>query len=291
VRRRRGFLWRREHSSLVASHVPLLALGSAVSWGSGDYVGGLASRRGSVHRVTVASQLIGLVLLSALAVAMREALVWRTGFLWAIGAGLAGGAALLALWRSLAIAPMGIGAPVAAVVSGALPVIAGIVVEGAPSVVTMAGFALALGGIWLVSRTRDVRGREGFALALLAGSGFGLYYVLIDRAVLSGIFWPLVAGRVASFSVVSILAAVAGELRPPGGRSAGLALLSGVFDVGGNVLFVLAAAAGRLDVASVLASLYPAMTVALARVALKERLARHQALGAAAILVAIPLIV
>src|SRR3970282_2585298 len=102
------------------------------------------------------------------------------------------------------MSPMGIGAPVAAVVSGALPVIAGIVVEGAPSVVTMAGFALALGGIWLVSRTRDVRGREGLALALLAGSGFGLYYVLIDQAVVSGVFWTVCAGRVASLSGVGI---------------------------------------------------------------------------------------
>lgn len=275
----------------MASHVPLLGLVSAASWGSGDFVGGLASRGAGVHRVTVTSQLVGLVLLTAIAMAMDEMRPERAAVLWAAGAGLAGGASLIALWRSLAVAPMGIGAPVAAVVSGTVPVVAGIAVEGPPSPATLAGFVLALAGLWLVSRARDVRSREGFGLALLAGAGFGLYYAFMDRALAAGVFWPLVAGRVASFTIVAAIAVHARGLRLPEGSTAWLAVLSGVLDVGGNLFFALAAAAGRLDVASVLASLYPAMTVALARVTLKERLAPHQAVGAAAILVAIPLIV
>jgi len=274
---------------------PLAAAGfglaSAASWGAGDFSGGLAARRSPVLPVVIISQSVGLATVTLLSLARGEPLPPLAAVGWGSAAGALGAAGLLALYRALAVGRMGIAAPVGAVVAAALPVLFAALFQGFPSVAQVAGFALALVGVWFLSRPEGARGRpEGLDLALLSGVGFGGFYILIAQAPASAVFWPLVAAKTTSVVVMLALAGGAGRFRLPGREVLPLVVTAGVLDVGGNAFFVLAEHAGRLDVASVLASLYPATTVLLARLILKERVSRTQAVGIAAALAAIPLI-
>ncbi len=199
---------------------------------------------------------------------------------------------MLGLYTALSSGHMGIVAPISAVIAAIVPIVAGALLEGLPDAIQLAGFAVALAAVWLLSSGggNSVSGRE-LRLALLAGLGFGFYFVLIDRADPASSFWNLTFAR--SFAAIMLLAlmlAIRHPLLPPPDVLP-LNILNGSLDAGGNLFFVLAAQAGRLDVASVLASLYPGATVALAWLVLGERLSRPQALGVAAALVAIVLIV
>jgi drug/metabolite transporter (DMT)-like permease len=173
-----------------------------------------------------------------------------------------------------------------------VPMVFGLVLEGLPAAPQLLGFALAFVAVWSVSRSSDgpaVRLRD-LALPLVAGVGFGIFFIAIDRVSERAILWPLVGARIAS--LVMLLAAVA-LLRQgamPARSRLPLIALVGLFDSGGNAFYALAAQAGRLDVAAVLGSLYPAATVLLARFVLKERITRQQWLGVAAALAAVVLI-
>lgn len=269
-----------------------LGLASAASWGAGDFSGGLATRRANVLGVVVVSQAVGLGILVALAAARSEPVSPTATLAWGSAAGLAGAVGLVALYRALAIGVMGAVAPVTAVLAAALPVLFAALSEGPPSMVKLAGFGLALAGVWTIARPEGPAGRaQGLGLALLAGLGFGGFFILIDQAREVAPFWPLVSARATS-SIVTLAIALAGRQHGwlPARGILPLVALAGILDVGGNAFFVLAAQAGRLDVSAVLASLYPAATVLLARVVLKERVTRTRALGITAALAAIPLI-
>ena len=134
----------------------LFGLASAASWGAGDFSGGLAAKRSPVYSVVILSQLVGLVLLVALALLLSEPFPTPSDLLWGAAAGLVGGLGLMALYQGLATGRMGVVAPVNAVVSAALPVLFGIWVEGPPAIQQFAGFGLAFVGVWLVSRSSDV---------------------------------------------------------------------------------------------------------------------------------------
>jgi drug/metabolite transporter (DMT)-like permease len=267
-----------------------LGLASAVSWGAGDFAGGLASRRASALGVVAASQGVGIALLVALAVATGEAMPAPRQLGWAALAGAIGALGLLALYSALASGRMGIAAPVAGVVGAIVPVLMGAAVDGPPGALRLAGFGLALAGVWLLAAPDGGVGgastRE-LALPLLAGVSFGLFLVMIHRAGGAAVLWPLTAARATSIAVLAVIGGVTGALRLPGRRTLGLTALAGVLDTGGNAFFVLAAQAGRLDVAGVLSSLYPASTVTLACLLLRERLTPRQAVGATAALAAI----
>lgn len=255
-------------------------LASATSWGSGDFAGGLAARRSNVFSVTVISQVAGLAVLLAVAVGRSEPLPGWPDLMWAAAAGASGTLGLLALWRAMAVGLMSVIAPVAGVLSAAVAVLAGAVMEGVPTGWQVTGFVLALAGVWLVSRQghRDA-GRGGLGLALVAGLGFGGYFILINQVGDAALFWPLAFARAASsgLSFLAVLGARA-PLGPPV-RLLPLVVGSGVLDIGGNAFFFLALRAGRLDVSAVLAALYPAVTVVLARIILRERVSRAQSLG------------
>jgi drug/metabolite transporter (DMT)-like permease len=275
-------------SSTLASVT--LGLASAVSWGAGDFSGGLATRRASALSVVVASQGLGLVLLIALAVAVGETVPGAGRLAWAALAGASGAFGLSALYRALAAGRMGIAAPVSGVVGAIVPVLAGAAVEGPPGTLRLTGFGLALAGVWLLAAPeRRVRGVGPRALALpgLAGVGLGLFLVFIHQAGGAAVLWPLAVARAASIILLAAIGGVAGTLRLPARAALGLTSLTALLDTGGNALFVLAAQAGRLDVAGVLSSLYPAATVALACVFLRERLTPRQTAGAAVVLGAI----
>ena len=270
----------------------VFGLASALSWGAGDFSGGMASKRAPLLGVILLGHAVGLVLLIGLALLWAEQIPASADMAWGAAAGLAGVLGIAALYRGLAVGRMGLVAPVSAVLTAAIPVVFGTLIEGLPGVLKLAGFALALVGVWLIAGAgEDAHGRDGLGLALLAGGGFGLFFILIHRAGASATFWPLAAAR--SASVLLILAMVLARrnsIWAPPRRALPLVLLSGMLDVGGNAFLVLAGQAGRLDVAAILSSLYPASTVLLATLLLGERVSRVQAAGIAAVLAAIALI-
>ena len=268
-------------------------LASAASWGAGDFTGGLASRRSPVLGVLAFGQAAGVSAIAAVALLTREPTPPVASLAWAVAAGAAGAVGLAALYRGLAVGQMAVVAPVSAVLSAAIPVGVGALLEGVPAPARLLGFAFALVGIWLVAGAggrEPGRGTAGLGLALVAGVGFGGFLVLMDRGARGGTFWPLVAARATSLGLA--LAAALASRRPwvPPGRALPLVLSSGVLDAGGNAFFVLSTQAGRMDVAAVTSSMYPASTVALAALVLRERMSRRQATGVAAVLVAIALI-
>ncbi|MDT8305487.1 MAG: EamA family transporter [Anaerolineae bacterium] len=279
----------------------VFGLAAAAGWGAGDFSGGLASRRGDVYIVILISQLFSVMLLALLALLWGEAIPAGGDLLIGGLAGIVGAIGLIALYRALAGSAMGLVAPVTAVVAAGLPVIVAAFTEGLPLPRHLVGFAAALAGVWFISRGgaraegMGVQPRD-LLLPVFAGATFGTFFILIDQVSDRAIYWPLVAARVASITFISATI-FANRLRFRGGtgrqRLAGqlpLIFLTGLLETAGNVFFALATAAGRLDIASVLASLYPAGTVLLAWFVLKEKLAPWQWLGVAASLLAIVLI-
>ena len=266
-------------------------LAAALSWGTSDFSGGVAARRVPIFAVMAGSYAIGLILLIALALALGETSPSLADLAWAAAAGVAGGAGLTAHYRGLAVGRMGVVAPVAAVVGALIPVLFSAVAEGLPGAAQRAGFALALIGVWLVSRRAGESDRpSGLGLALLAGLGFGSFFVLIAHVSQDAVLWPLVAARGTSLVALLVVAHANDRAWRPPRRALGIVALAGILDVGGNTFFLLAAQAGRLDVASVLSSLYPAITVLLARGLLGEHIARWQGVGIVAAVIAVPLI-
>ncbi|SEO94225.1 EamA family transporter [Trujillonella endophytica] len=273
----------------------VLALASAVVYGAADFLGGLASRRASVFAVVALSQAAGLV-------ALLLVLPWLGGpatgtdLAWGAAAGLAGSTGLMIFFRTLATGVMSVVAPTTAVTAAAVPVLVGVASGDRVGVPATVGIVLALGAVALVSAEQGLgalRSARPAALlpALLAGSAFGLFFVLLDQPAEESRLTPLVAARLSSVALVLVLAATARRsLRPP--RSAlPLIAVSGVGDMAANSLFLLATQApGPLAVTGVLASLYPVSTVVLAQVVLRERLAGTQVAGLAVAVVAIVLI-
>lgn len=269
---------------------------SALVWGAGDFCGGLATRRARPFSVVLVAEVTGAVLLLLAALAWRQPLPDLPSLGWSGAAGVAGAIGLVALYTALAGGHMAIVAPASAVIAALVPIIASTLLEGAPGLMQILGFVFALVAVWLLSsagertgeRTRSIR---ELRLALLAGLGFGFYFVLIDRADPLSCFWNLTFARsFASVVLAALMLSIRHPLLPPRAVLP-LNMLNGTLDAGGNLFFVLAAQSGRLDVASVLASLYPGTTVLLAWFVLGERLSRPQAVGVAAALLAIVLIV
>ena len=269
----------------------VFGLASALSWGAGDFSGGLATKRAPVFGVLAIGHGAGLLLLIVLALVWREPLPSATDLAWGFAAGLAGAVGLAALYRALAVGQMSLVAPLSAVLTAALPALFGVYIEGMPGALKLAGFGLALVAIWLVAGAGATgAARHGLGLAILAGCGFGIFFILVHRAGSSAVFWPLVAARIGSLAFVLPIVLGRRQLVQPDARLLVPMLLSGVLDVAGNAFFVLAGQAGRLDVAAVLASLYPASTVLLAALLLGERVVGVQMVGIVAALAAIALI-
>jgi drug/metabolite transporter (DMT)-like permease len=269
----------------------VFGLASALSWGAGDFSGGLATKRAPVFGVLAIGQVAGLLLLIGLALLWGEPLPSYTDLGWGLAAGLAGVIGLASLYRALAVGQMGVVAPLSAVLTAALPALFGVITEGTPGALKLIGFGLALLGIWLVAGAGTAAGgRDGLGLAVLAGCGFGIFFILLHRAGANAVFWPLVAARIGSLALVVPIALGRHQLVRADWRLLMPALLSGALDVTGNAFFVLAGQAGRLDVAAILASLYPASTVLLAALLLGERVTRVQVVGIVAALAAIVLI-
>ena len=269
----------------------IFGLAASLCWGSGDFNGGLASRRANASSVVTAAYAIGFVLLVILALLWKEPFPSPRDLVWGGLAGLAGAIGLISFYSALSIGRMGIAAPVSAVLTASLPVLFSVFTEGLPNLLQLAGFVLALLAIGLISRPERAKGRpEGIGLALLAGCGFGCFFILISRVNHTATFWPLAMARFTSVLFLLVVVRIRQQQILPRLTVAPLVLLAGVLDAIGNAFFVLAAHSGRLDVAAVLSSLYPAATVLLASLVLRERVTRIQAMGILLALVAVPLI-
>jgi drug/metabolite transporter (DMT)-like permease len=268
----------------------VFGLSSAASWGAGDFCGGLATRRAPVVQVVVTSQAIGTSAMALLAIAVREPMPSAATFAWCLCAGVFGAVGLVALYRALATGSMAVAAPVSGILSAAVPVSIGAAFQGAPSTRQAVGFAIAFAAVGLVSSTRE-RGRlQHLTLAIAAGVGFGLFIAILGHVATGSVVAPVVAARCGSLALLVPLAIRRGELSVPPRSSLPVIACAGMCDAGGNAFLVLAAQAGRLDVAAVLSSFYAAATVLLARVVLGERLGGARLAGLVAALAAIALI-
>ena len=269
-----------------------LALTSALVWGSGDFSGGLATRRNHQFHVLALSTLSGIVVLLVFAGLWREALPSLRSDIYAMLAGVCGALGIAALYRALSLGNTAIVAPTAAVIGAALPVGFGILTAGMPAAPRLVGFVLAFLGIWLVSQSstpRKVVLQRGFALACLAGISFGGFFILIAQVEAGKVFTPLVVSRCMEFATALVLLRLY-RMPMPALNSNPTALLAGALDVGGNIFYLLAKQYTRLEVAAVLASLYPVTTVLLANLVLKEKVLPSQWLGVGVCLAAIALI-
>ena len=187
---------------------------------------------------------------------------------------------------------MGIVAPLTAVLAAAIPILFSLFTDGVPSTVQIAGFGLALLAVWLLSGASDSAAIQPAELgyALLAGSGFALFFIFIDQANETAVFWPLTVARIASVTCLTLYIGVKQVWERPSWAEMPLILLVGLLDALGTAFFTFAARFGRLDLAAVLASLYPASTILLAQLLLHERLHKSQWVGVAIALLAVILI-
>jgi drug/metabolite transporter (DMT)-like permease len=262
----------------------LLALSAAVAYGVGDFLGGVAARRRPATVVVLWAHVVGLVLLRAVAPLVGGTASARA---LAVGgaAGLLGGIGVALFYRGLSVGTMSVVAPIAALLSAAVPVVAGLAAGERPAPAALAGIAIALAAIVAVSREPAGTGHprlrwQPLALAVGAGLAFGLFFVAIAHAGSGAGVWPLVAARVASVTLFAALGAVRLTSPPsPPGEALRPIVGCGVLDAGANVCFLLALDHGLMSVVAVLTALYPAGTVLLARYVLGERLGPVQRAG------------
>jgi drug/metabolite transporter (DMT)-like permease len=282
--------------------VYLLSLLSAALYGAADFIGGSASRRAPMLAVVATSQFAGLVALLLVLPLLPSAAPAGADLAWGAGAGLAGSVGVGLLYRALAIGTMGVVAPTTSVCAVVIPVLAGFLLGDRPGTLVVAGIALAVVAIVLLGQesthpdhpaSSPPRGGlpAGMWHALASGVAIGCFFLLISRARAEAGLWPLVAARAAGVPFFTVLAVATGAgFRMPPSLRAQL-VFGGTLDMAANVLYLLATRYGDLAVAVTLSSLYPASTVALARVVLKERLSRLQVLGMVGALVAVVMIV
>ncbi|MEA2347382.1 MAG: hypothetical protein QOG62_1169 [Thermoleophilaceae bacterium] len=268
----------------------VLALTSSAAWGTGDFFGGLVSRRRHVLAVLVISQGTGLVLIGAL-LAIRGIDASAGPRLWfAAIAGTVGVIGLGAFYRGLAIGAMGVVAPISGT-AAAIPVVVGLVLGERPGPIQWAGIVIAIIGVVLVAREstpeRDAETGDrppiaaGVGLALIAAVGFGAFLALMGFAADPD---PLLATLVSRSASVSMLVLVALLIRPDmrvGRGDGALIVMVGCFDLTANAIYAIATTLGLLSVVSVLGSLYPMITVLLAAIFLHERISLHQRVGSA----------
>jgi drug/metabolite transporter (DMT)-like permease len=268
----------------------MFALGAFCTWGVSDFMGGYTARRFHPFLLAALGHLSGTVLMTTLALATHEALPPLSHLRWACAAGAAGGFSLALFYRALSQGNMGIAAPVAAVLSAGIPTAFGMIDEGFPGTKAIGGFILAMSGIWMVSRPENGSRPRGLGLAIVSGLGFALFFIFMREAGSGGALWMASASRSASLLVTGV-AVIAGRKFYPTYRAGfALGLIAGCVDVTGTVFFVRASQTGRLDTAVVLSSLYPAITVLLARIFLAERFTRWKTIGILATLASVPLI-
>ena len=273
-----------------------LAVLASITYGAADFLGGLATKRGStVFSTVVFSQATGLVLVLLALPLLPPASPTATDLAWGAASGLAGGIGVAFLYRGLAVGVMSVVAPVTAVCAVIIPVVVGVALGERPTLPATAGVALALVAIVLISRSGEVgegkRARAGVLIAIASGIAIGIFLVCLERTERSAGLWPLVPARAVSVSLFAVAGLLAREKLLPRAESWPIVVGGGALDMLANVLYLLAVRQGPLSIVATLTSLYPASTILLARVVLRERLRLVQQAGLACAAVAIVLIV
>jgi drug/metabolite transporter (DMT)-like permease len=270
----------------------LLALTAALLWGGGDFSGGMGVKTvggtiGGALRIVVLSHVTSFAVLMAFGLSHSTPFPHGAALAWGVAAGVTGGLSLTAFYIALSRGAMGASAAISGLLAAAIPAIVSIVADGSPGTLKLAGFLVAGGAIWMIAAgpAKEATGDAGtMGLAIGAGAGFGVYFVALKMASSGGAVWAMATARMGSISVCSLLLlamVVKGNAQPVRITWSAIrwVLLTALMDTSGNLLFVAATRAGRLDVAAVLASLYPASTILLAASLLKERPTRRQGLG------------
>ena len=270
----------------------LFATAAAISWGGGDFSGGLASRRQNQYQVIFQAFSFSFVLLVILAIIKGESLLSMRDGLISFIAGAFGSLGLAALYHGLSRGRAALIAPVAGVVGVIVPILVGIVTLGNPSMLQFLGFVFALAGIWLVSSKRKNNwdaDRVAFGLGFLAGLGFGGFLVLMPQLEGDQVFFPLVIARISGV-LLSIFMTLRTKVPFPQIKDTPMSLLTGLLDTGGNFFYLTSAAYAHIEIIAVVSSLYPAATVLLSRLILKENIFPRQWFGILICIIAIGLL-
>ncbi len=274
----------------------LFGLLAALGWGAGDFTGGLAARKTGAYRTVFYGEIIGIFFLFAGIAVIHESIPGARVWVYAMLAGALGSLGLILLYHAMAVGLMSIAAPVSALLAALLPVVVGIFREGLPRFSTLVGFGFALAAVWMISQgeggIKNIFSHlADLKLPLLAGIGFGSYFVLMHEATSGGeTVWPMVASRSGGLILITLYMLFTRSSWKVTDPSAWPVITAnGILDISGNAFFILAGQLGRLDVAAVLSSLFPGTTVMLARIFLKENLTRNQWIGIIAALIAIVL--
>jgi drug/metabolite transporter (DMT)-like permease len=276
----------------------LVALSAAAAWGGGDFSGGMGVKAagGSLPgalKLVMLAHAVSLAALLAVLAFLHPAVPSGRPLAWAIVAGFTAAISLTAFYMALARGTMGPSAALSGLLAAAIPAVVSTWLEGAPTPLRIAGFVFAAVAIWAIAAGNAHDDSTTLVLALVGGFGFGIYFVSLKLANPLGAFEPMAIARATSLATCGLLWLC---VRPPSGQARlssmavfwamGIALL----DTGGNLLFIAATRLGRLDVAAVLASLYPAGTILLAAWRLHERPTRRQIAGMMIALVAVVMI-
>jgi drug/metabolite transporter (DMT)-like permease len=265
-------------------------MAAVLAWGTSDFLGGYATRRANAFLFAVVFNLGGLALMGTLAAATHAPFPSTHAVAWTLAGGTFGGAGVAIFFRALSAGKMGVTAPVAAVLSAAIPTLFSIFTEGMPGKVPILGFAVAVVGLWLITRTDEGARPEGIGLAVVAGIGFASFYLCVRQAGDASVLWMATLTRTGGLIITALIVLLGGKFRDITSAGVRWAVLTGCIDSLGTVLFVRASQTGRLDEAVVISSLYPAVTVLLARIFLKEHLTRWRFVGLLAALASVPMI-
>ncbi len=270
-----------------------LGLLSATAWGGSDFAGGWGARRASTLLITASGQIVSLAGLLVICLVLRLALPGTSYLVYAAIGGFEGAIALAVFYRALAMGAMGLTAALTGVMTALVPVAFELFHSGFPSAITFAGLAMGLAAIWMISHSPSKEGADTSRRALLlgasAGIGFGAQLILFKAAAAGGVLWALTSGRIAGVAAILLVVAVAPPKAP--WRGFWLAgIVSGSLDTIGNLFYMLASQLGRLDVAAVICSMYPAGTILLAGIILREHPTRRQVAGMGLALAAVALL-
>ena len=281
----------------------LLALAAAAGYGGSDYAAGLAARQASVVRVTVLVEVTSAALLLCVVPFISSQAPSLASVLWGIAAGASGVAGAMALYLGFRHAAFSVASSVSAVGSAAFSVLAGVVLGEQPGAISLAGIALALPAIVAVSAPASRQDPEvalprqplggsrgvappgqhrhavGVGLGLAAGAGFGMFFIGLNEAGSVTDLWPIVISQVAAMVTVTCVAASTRDLRLPPKGARRLSVMTGAIGATGTTMFFLSTHHGLLAVTAVITSLYPAMTILLARVLSGERLTALRVIG------------
>jgi len=268
------------------------SMAAVVTWGTSDFLGGFGTRRTNAFVFTTLVNCGGLAFMALLASQSHAAFPSLRSAAWLLAGGMTGGGCLALFYRALSSGSMGLAAPVAAVIAAGIPALVGMITQGLPGKLALMGFALAVIGLWLVAGSGGGSDAQlsSLALAALSGVGFAGFYLCVHQAGSGSPVWFALLTRFGGLLSTGAVVLAQGRIRELANGRVSWAALVGCLDSSGTMLFVHASQTGRLDEAVILSSLYPAVTVILARIFLAEHFSPRKLVGLLSILAAVPMI-